>query len=315
MAFTEQQLQTLKLLLETQSDGYKDAISRLHADFKEIRKDHEELIYELRKSLEFTQRETDDIKKEITQVRIENAKLNAVVDLHTSNHVQTENQIKDLVEKIDQMDDRSRGLNLVFSGIPETHGENNQQCNEKTRKVMKEKLEIPNPDFNTVFRMGKPESGRIRDILVKFNSMDQRNTVLKKKRLLKCQQIFIREDYCKSTIQIRNTLLPKLQEARRQGKFAYLNYRELIIKNDRGTSMIDKDNGDKTRVKKAVNVIEQSLDGAKSTSPLPSPFLAPMQATDLHTPPRRPKERSIQGTSQGNVAQLRPREQKINYPK
>lgn len=311
MAFTDQQIQTLKLLLETQSEGYKDAINRLHADIKETKKEHEEMVNELRKSLEFTQRENDDMKKEIMQIKIENVKLNTMVDLNKNNILQIQGKEKEIEDRTDQIDDRSRKMNLVLSGIPEGRGENNEQCFEKTRKVINEKLEIPNPDLVTVFRIGKPENGKTRDILVKFNNIDQRNTILKKKKTLKGQQLFIKEDYCKNTIQIRNALLPKLQEARRQGKFAYLNYRDLIIKS---SSKFDKNNGDKMRVQQAVNVIEQSLEGAIATSPLPSPFRTSSQSTDSYTPPKRTNEKNILEISKENGTQLRPRGQ-IKYPK
>ena len=62
--------------------GKEETINILHLEIKEIKKEYNETLNELRKSLEFTQKEGDDIKKEIAQMKIENAKLNAMVGLH-----------------------------------------------------------------------------------------------------------------------------------------------------------------------------------------------------------------------------------------
>ena len=307
MAFTEQQIQTLKLLLETQSEGYKETINILHLEIKDSKKEYNETLYELRKSLEFTQKEGDDMKKEIAQLKIENSKLNAMVILHKDNIFQIQNQEKEINEKIDLIDDRSRKPNLILSGIPEIKEENNEQCHKKMQDILKEKLEIPNPDLMSAYRIGKPEIGKHRDVLVKFNKIEQRDRILKKKKTLKGQQLFIKEDYCRNTIQIRNSLLPELIEARRQGKYAYINYRELIIKDNRI-------NNARSRVQQAVDVIEQTSEGKTATSPLPSPLLASSLSAIPHTPTRKTNEKSYNEVFNDNATQLRPRNQ-IKYSK
>ena len=314
MAFTEQQIQTLKLMLETQAEGYKDTINRLNADFKEIRKEYNEVLYDLRKSLEFTQKDCEDMKKEISHMKIENGKLNAMVISYKNDITHIQSKEKQINEQIDLIDDRSRKSNLILSGIPEMKEENNEQCHKKTHDLLKEKLEIPNPDLKSAYRIGKPQSGKIRDVLVKFNKIEQRDMILRKKKTLKGQQLFIKEDFCRNTIQIRNALLPELQDARRQGKYAYINYRELIVKGNRNLNTEYKKNNDNTKVQQAVSVIEQTLEGVAPTSPLPSPFLAPSHTAIPHTPPRRSNENYLNEISKDNSTQLRPRNQ-IRYPK
>ena len=90
--------------------------------------------------------------------------------------------------------------------------------------VLKEKLQIENPQLDIVHRIGKPSAERRhRDILMKFSNIDQREAVLRNKKNLKGKSVYINEDFCKNTVEIRKKLFLKVKEARQKGMQAYVN--------------------------------------------------------------------------------------------
>ena len=137
------------------------------------------------------------MKNELQVLRKENDKLKTEVDLYKNDIYQIQNIQKEIEDKIDILDDKSRKSNLVLSGVTEGIKENHEQCQKKVTDLLKAKFEISNPDLNEAFRIGKPSQERSRDILVKFNSNYQRDSVLQKKKNLRGQNIFVNEDFCK----------------------------------------------------------------------------------------------------------------------
>ena len=272
MAFTEDQIKNLKLLLKVQSDSYNDAIDRFYQDVKEIRKEYEAKMFEFQKSLEFFEKDNTDMKKELQELRKENDQLKYKVDLNKNEIHQMQKVQKEMEDKIDLLDDKSRKSNLVLSGVAESNNENNEQCQKKVTDLLKDKFEISNPDLNEVFRIGKPGQERSRDILIRFNSINQRDTVIQKKSNLKGQNFFINEDFCKRTKEIRKSLMPQVYEARNRGMYAYINYRQIISKPLR-TNNNRSNNSGPSRVQEAVSAIESTE--STGSSPLPSPYRQP----------------------------------------
>ena len=278
MNLSEQQIQSIKILLEIQAKGYNDAINRLHNDFKEMKNDYDSRLNELQKSLEFSQKDNDEMKSEMTHLKAEINKMKAEVNLHKENILQIHSSSKEVEQKIDYIDDKQRKCNVILSGVDENRGENMEQCIKKATDVLRNKLEITDPDINIAYRIGKPYiDGKNRDIMIKFNNMTQKENVLKKRKNLKGQPLYVNEDYCKNTIEIRKSLLPKVKEARQKGMFAYINYRELIVKPARDTNRHLSSNGANssanTSVQQVVDRFEKSQDDTYrlDVSPLPSP--------------------------------------------
>ena len=124
--------------------------------------------------------------------------------------------------------------------------------------------------------MGKPNiNGKNRDIMIRFNDMTQRDSVIKRRKNLKGQPIFINEDYCKNIIEVRKSLLPKVKAAREKGMFAYINYRDLIIKPGRDTNSHsgEANSSASASVQQVVDKFERTQDDTYKleVSPLPSP--------------------------------------------
>ena len=307
MVFTDDQITNLKLLLQIQADSYNDSINRLHQDIKEIKKENELRSCDLQRSLEFSQQEIDELKKELNSFKKENGKLKAEVDFYNDKIRKMTSKHEEMENKIDQIDDRQRRNNLILTGVDEGQNENHEQCQSKVTNILKDKFDIPNPDLNAAYRIGKTYNNKPRDILIKFHSSNQRDTVFRKKKILKGQQLFLNEDYCKNTSDIRKSLLAKVQEARNNGLYAYINYREIITRPLKSSSKRNS-NLNTSRVQQAVCAIETT--GAVPSSPIPSPRL---QSTPCTPPPRR-LDVNIPDESNAILTHLRPRSN-IKYSK
>ena len=187
--------------MQIQADSYNDSINRLHQDIKEIKKENELRSCDLQRRFEFSQQEIDELKKELNSFKKENGKLKAEVDFYNDKIRKMTSKHEEMENKIDQIDDRQRRNNLILTGVDEGQNENHEQCQSKVTNILKDKFDIPNPDLNAAYRIGKTYNNKPRDIMIKFHSSNQRDTVFRKKKILKGQQLFLNEDYCKNTPQ------------------------------------------------------------------------------------------------------------------
>ena len=290
MSFSESQEQNLKLILKVQSDAYNEAINRINNDVNEMKKYYEKRLNDLQYSLEFTQKENEDFKQELKSLKKENNELTKNLNCCTGEIHAFEQQIKVLNDKIDNMDDKQRKDNLIISGLNEDMNENNEQCHKKTVKFIREKLNVPEINIAAAHRIGKYKSqDKNRDVLVKFRTHDERDMVFRKKVNLKGQNIFIKEDFCKETLDIRKNLLPKLKEARNEGKVAFIKYRELVIKPEKFKRFHSKTDDVTTSTATKVQDAVQRIEDAETpdVSSLPSPRIlttpsTPKQSTDTN---------------------------------
>ena len=75
MDFTDAQTNQLKLLLQLQSEANKESLNRLYIDIKDIKKECDNRIRELERSLICTHKEFDDLKQTNIQLKKENETL------------------------------------------------------------------------------------------------------------------------------------------------------------------------------------------------------------------------------------------------
>ena len=64
----------------------------------------------------------------------------------------------------------------------------------------------------------------------RFLQFKDKEKIFKNSKKLKNTGIFIFEDFCKETVELRKLLWQKVLEHRRQGLIAYLNYRQVVCK-------------------------------------------------------------------------------------
>ena len=71
---------------------------------------------------------------------------------------------------------------------------------------------------------------RPRTIIGKLTKFKDKQKIFKYAKCLKDTGIFIYEDFCKDTIDLRKKLWNKVLEYRKQNKFVYLNYRSIVVR-------------------------------------------------------------------------------------
>ena len=206
-------------LLDVQRKCFNDAFDQFHWQFTPSLKDVDKKISDAIVSLEFTQSRLDDSI----------AGFNTIYQLKD----ETDNikiHLEDTKTRLDYLDDQSRRNNLKFSGIPESYGENWEQCQAKVTKLLCAKMKMANVPLERVHRIGKPTDNKPRDIVAKFKAFSNRNAVYRGRRMLIGTHVFINVDLGPATLEARRRQLGALKEARDNGKIAFFNYRTLVVK-------------------------------------------------------------------------------------
>lgn len=99
---------------------------------------------------------------------------------------------------------------------------------------MKEKMKVASDlvdaiKFERVHRMGPKSEGRSRKIVAKFTLFKEREFIRKQWKRLEGTPFFVHEQFPKEVSDKRRKLLPRLREARKDGKTAWLAYDTLYI--------------------------------------------------------------------------------------
>ena len=129
--------------------------------------------------------------------------------------------------------------NLVFSGITKDPHEKPEATEFNLRKFMVDKLKIAQGivdgfRLERVHRMGDNSNrfgatNRPRNIVAKFLQFNDRETVRRARTNLKGTNCFINEQFPKDIADRRKQLYPKMRQAIRDGKRAWLSYDTLYI--------------------------------------------------------------------------------------
>ena len=111
-----------------------------------------------------------------------------------------------------------------------------EECEKRIQDLIKEELEITDViEFERCHRMSFQKNttknqNRPRTIICKLNKFKDKQKILKNAKCLKNTGIYIYEDFCKDTMDLRKELWNKVLEYRSQNKFACLNYRNIIVR-------------------------------------------------------------------------------------
>ena len=193
---------------ETIIKCFNATIERMEAKIESLcieNKTLKEELHEVRKSIEFS--------NEIFEGKIKEARTMKEDDL--------------IMDKLAELEDRSRRNNLRIEGIEEEEGETWETSEEKVLSLIK-KLGIKSRvQIERVHRTGRKVHQRNRTIVAKFNNYKDEMQVMSKYKELKYweQNIFINEDFSERTVQKRKELFKEARELRREGRFAKVIYR------------------------------------------------------------------------------------------
>ena len=216
-------------LLDVQRKVFNDVIDRLQQEMKTNREETNEKIVDLVKSLEFSQLEIEELKKKMEIASKERLNYERQVTALTEENKSIKKKLEVLEDRVDYLDDQRRQINLRFSGIQENEGENWQQTQNKVNKIIQQRMNIT-PVFDRVYRVGKPSAQRPRDVITRFSKIADRDAVFRDRKKLKGSNIYINEDFCSRTIELRKEQMNTYHFARRNGKIAFFNYRTLVVK-------------------------------------------------------------------------------------
>jgi prefoldin subunit 5 len=141
---------------------------------------------------------------------------------------------KSLKDEVTYLQSQSMRNNLVFANIEESERESNTETEAKLRKFLVEKMNIAQ-DYadklilERVHRMGVSRQGNPRSIVAKFHEFKDREYVRKQAKSLKGTRFYVNEQYPKEVADKRRKLVPRLKEAKQQGKNAWISYDTLYI--------------------------------------------------------------------------------------
>ena len=226
----EQQKMHYKELMQQQETSYKNftqiIMNTANQRVDELMKE----IYELKSSLQFTQKEVDDLK-------LSCKKLSSDYGSNEKDTHKLAESLQMIDSKSDYLESQQRRNNIVVDGIPESPNEKWSDSEEKVRKMIQEKLHLDQSNIclERVHRTGKPRTltedttnTRPRTIVVKFLRFKDREAVLQRAKQLKGTNIYLNEDFPEAVRQKRKELLPAMRAARDRGDIAYLRYDKLI---------------------------------------------------------------------------------------
>lgn len=206
------------------NDIIKSHLETTNKRLEEISKE----VRDITESVEFTEGRLDN---EIATVKDDISKMKSDVRLIERDLLDP----NDVSEKLIELEDRSRRNNLRFDGLTEDTNETWDDCERKIQKILSDKLEITEDvEIERCHRMGKRKGNRPRTIVCKFLRFKDKQKILKNAKKLKNSGIYIYEDFCNDTMELRKSLWEEVMEHRRQGKFAFLNYRSIIVRNHNG---------------------------------------------------------------------------------
>lgn len=159
-------------------------------------------------------------------------KINCSIDENKTLIVQ---KIASQEERLNNIERDLRKKNIIIHGLAELDEQSYFKTEKQVINLLKNKLkiEVEESEIDLVRRIGRKSEGKVRPILVTFTTYRRKVIVLKNKKLLKDQNIFITEDYPKSVLEIRKNLQVELTEIRKSGKFAFINYDKIVIREDR----------------------------------------------------------------------------------
>lgn len=223
----EQHMETVKSFVQMFVDGFK-------ADLKAMREEN----YELRRSLEYSQSEIADLK--------EASKLQADIIKKLECRSIDYDKLEDNVRR---MDDNGRRANIIIDGLEDKTDETPEQTQHKVQSLLKEKLDV-SIQLENASRIGRNTASssvegaaarsKPRMVLVRFNKISERQSVMKQSSKLKGTNVFLNDDVCRATMDIRRGKLEELKMKRKQGFIAYFSGADIKVVGRRQNTVVSE---------------------------------------------------------------------------
>lgn len=139
-----------------------------------------------------------------------------------------------LKEDLTYLQSQSMRNNLVFANIEEAPSGVQENTEQKLREFLESKMKLAKEQvdrmaFERVHRMGQKVPGSNRKIVAKFTLFKERELVRKQWKTLDNTPYYVHEQFPKEVVAKRRQLIPKMKEAKRSGKNAWIAYDTLYI--------------------------------------------------------------------------------------
>ena len=164
--------------MDLQLKAYKEASGLLLQDLSSRVRQLETNNTELKHSLEYTQGEVDDLKKENKSLKEELVRMKPEV-LKTT---EIDNKLQIIKERMDYQEDYSRRKNLRFSGIQESQNETWEESQEKIQRLLRDNLNMGEVGLERAHRVGprnRQDESRPRTIVARFKNFNDRQGALR----------------------------------------------------------------------------------------------------------------------------------------
>lgn len=295
-----------KSMLESQDRAFKTALEVVVKQMTDRMNQLENKATELTVSLEFSQREIDDLKSSKKECEKElkdaNVKIeNLLVQLDSTNE-----KVKQLHDKVNYQEDYSRRNNIRIYGIEEQgSSETWEQTAAAVTSLLEQKMELPGMELERAHRVGERRDGKPRPIIARFSRYREREAVMRNVKKLKGTNIYVNEDLCPESQSIKMSQMPLLKQARAQGKVAFFRHTKLIIRektnNDEATGERMVGPGAVSGAATAGNVVVE-VGGAWAFPPSADGDRSPSVPEPLSTPtPRTPTNSTQRGTGRSTA--------------
>lgn len=143
-------------------------------------------------------------------------------------------EIENLNIKINNLENADRKNNIIIHGIEETENNYEELFNTAMEVMRKINVKIASYDLNKMYRIGKPDTGKTRAILISFTTFNKKIEVLQNKNKMPAST-YITEDFSKETLGKRKELQKQLKEERAKGNDAFIKNNKIIIKEKTGS--------------------------------------------------------------------------------
>lgn len=221
----------IKTLLESQERAYKSAMDVVVKQMNDRIMKLESTVADLTTSLQFSQREIDDLKSTIKEHDKEKQVTNVKIDQQVAAINSSKSEIETLEERCNYMEDYSRRSNIRITGVEErSGGETWEQTAATVLSLLDDKMQLPGLELERAHRVGQRRDARPRPIVARFSRYSDREAVMRSARKLKGTNIYINDDLCAASQAIKNAQMPQLKQARAQGKIAFFRHTKLIVR-------------------------------------------------------------------------------------
>lgn len=221
----------MKTMLESQERAFNSALEIVVQQMNDQINKLEDKVRDLTASLEFTQKEVDDLKnyaKVHEQEKKETkTKINQLTDEVKVSNIKN----KELEDKINKQEDYSRRKNVRITGMKESGGtETWEQTAASVTSLLENKMQLSGLVLERAHRVGPLREGKPRPIVARFLRYCDREAVLRNRTKLKGINIYVNEDLCAASQAVKSAQFPQMREAKAQGKIAFFRHTKLIIK-------------------------------------------------------------------------------------